>query len=109
MSKKPYVSPFANLPPPGIFRRIGEQSEAVASQPSAAVPAVKEPALQRAKGALRAVTKKIASKAKRSPVKPSKGKARAAPGRGRPKVAEPRPWEAEGVSRSTWERRQKKV
>jgi hypothetical protein len=82
MAKESYKDPFPNLRPPRLF---------AAETRAEPMTTTAEPnKVEKAKAALAGAT-------------PAKSK------RGRPvKVADSEPWKAEGVSRMTWYRRQKK-
>ena len=81
MAKEPYKDPFGNLPPPRLYSTEMSVVRAAVAKP------VK---VEKAKAAL-------------ADVSPAKSK------RGRPvKIAGSEPWKAEGISRMTWYRRQKK-
>ena len=83
--KEKFSKPSGNaIGAPGIARQFVAASERTPEP-------VAEPAVKQAR-AKKALAKAEAPKSKKS-------------GRGRPKITEPRPWEIEGISRATYDRR----
>jgi hypothetical protein len=91
MAKEPHKEQFPNLRPPRLYENISSATRTaghVAAKEEVIQPVAQKLKIEKAKAAL---ADKPASK------------------RGRPvKVADSEPWKAEGVSRMTWYRRQKK-